>query len=106
VKWDTDLVLSAQSDQTASGKHFPGAQSVSGLVPAEILPKLARTHSGSSFPAPNSVVSVDGSKPFVCVLEPKQVIDFVQLASLVIRVGISDNSGSKTSKPLLNEHGE
>jgi len=39
------------------------------------------------------------------VLEPKQVIDFVQLASLVIRVGISDNSGSKTSKPLLNEHG-
>jgi len=38
------------------------------------------------------------------VLEPKQVIDFVQLASLVITVGISDNSGSKTSKPLLNEH--
>lgn len=36
---------------------------------------------------------VDGeAKPFLCnatVLEPKQVIDFVQLAPLVIRVGIS-----------------
>ena len=40
-----------------------------------------------------SPCEVDGeAKPFLCnatVLEPKQVIDFVQLAPLFIRVGIS-----------------
>jgi len=100
VKWDTDFWFYPQSDRIAFSRETRRAQGVGGLVPTEILPKLAEPHSGNSSFQQTPLWRRWEAKPFVMhVLEPKQVIDFVQLASLVIRVGISDNSGSKTSKP-------
>jgi len=73
---------------------------VSGVGSAGNLAEISESLIAATQVSPNLRCDVDGEAKPLCnatVLEPKQVIDFVQLASLV-RVGISDNSG-KTSKP-------